>query len=452
MTGKTTLTFCTLIRRLIAPAMIILYIASICPAASDSELEVMRQEMRELKLMVQQLSGEVRELKSEKTQQQTSQNNYQEQISDLRADVTKINNSTSLKFQSAMDKLSLGGYGEIHGNFNEDTGKDLIDIHRLVMYLGYDFSDWIKLHTETEIEHAFINDGDGEISIEQAYVDFLLSDKFNIRAGRILTPLGIINQNHEPTLFNGVERPNFAKYVIPSTWSSDGVGIFGSLNPSLTYEAYVVGGLDGSLFTETGGIRNGRIKERPSLNDPAVTGRLDYYPSCDSDQSLRFGLSGYYGGLNNGNNGTNPGVSGDIAITSADFEYSVSKFDFRGAIAHENISGARELGAAGQDIAEEIFGWYLEGGYHFWPDEWKKGKLAESDAVAFVRFDSFDTQHKMPSGIARNRAADREEWTLGVNFYPVPNFVVKADYQIRSDDASGSNLSNLFNVGIGWTF
>jgi hypothetical protein len=41
--------------------------------------------------------------------------------------------------------------------------------------------------------------------------------------------------------------------------------------------------------------------------------------------------------------------------------------------------------------------------------------------------------------------------TFGVNFYPVPNFVVKADYQI-SEDASGNDRDDRFNLGFGFTF
>ena len=51
------------------------------------------------------------------------------------------------------------------------------------------------------------------------------------------------------------------------------------------------------MFNSTSGIRNGRIKERPSLNEPAITGRLDFYPEAIArtalDQSLRVGVSGY---------------------------------------------------------------------------------------------------------------------------------------------------------------
>ncbi len=373
-----------------------------------------------------------------------------DEIQTLSAKVDELGSAGAVSRSFAFDKLHIGAYGEMHANFGEADGADLIDLHRLVLYLGYDFNDWIRFHSEWEIEHGFVADGaGGEFVIEQASFDFLLSEKFNIRAGRVLTPLGIINKWHEPTLFNSVERPSFAKYIIPTTWSSDGVGIFGRISESLSYEAYVVGGLDGSQFNATDGIRNGRIKERPSLHEPAVTGRVDYYAfRADPDRSLRLGLSGYYGGLDNGNKGANPGVSGDIAIYSADFQYSAGRFDFLGAVAHTQIDGAKRIG---NGTAEETFGWYLEGAYHIMPDEWKAGKLAKSDAVVFPRYDDFDTQYRMPDGVSRDPAGDRTEWTIGAAFWPTPDLVIKADYQIP-DDGTGDKVGHKINLGIGFAF
>lgn len=409
--------------------------------------------IEELERKVKQLVEEIETIKEERNEEKAEETKREEIVSELATRVEEIGDSTLLDTGSWVNRFTLGGYGDVHANFGESKSADQFDIHRLVIYLGYDFNDWIKFRSETEIEHAFVSDGSGgHLGLEQAYVEFLLSDALNVRAGRILTPLGIVNSKHEPPSFNGVERPSFAKYVIPTTWSSDGVGIFGSLTPSLKYEAYVVGGLDGSEFDAVNGIRNGRIKERPSLHEPAFTGRLDYYPFAElvvpHRQTLRCGVSTYVGGLDNGNRGRNPDINGDIQIYSADFEYTVSKFDLRGVVAHETIDGARDIG---NGAASEIFGWYVETGYHLWPDDWKEGKLAKSDAVVFVRYDDFDTQYRMPSGVASDPAGDRNEWTMGVNFYLTPSFVVKADYKIR-DDESGEDLDDLFNVGIGWQF
>ncbi|HEY7587034.1 MAG TPA: hypothetical protein VH866_11055 [Candidatus Deferrimicrobiaceae bacterium] len=353
---------------------------------------------------------------------------------------------------SWMDKFTLGGYGEMHANFGEGSASDQFDIHRLVAYVGYTFSDWIRFHSEVEIEHAFVSsESDGELSIEQAYFDFLLSDPVNVRFGRVLVPIGITNRKHEPPTFYGVERPSFDRVIVPTTWSADGIGIFGGVGPSLKYELYVVGGLNGSGFNATNGIRDGRIKERSSLHEPAVTGRLDFFPFVrwpGPAGFLRLGASAYYGGVDNGNQGNNPGIDGDVRIVSGDFEYSVSKLDFRGAVAHERIQGARQIG---NGTASEIFGWYIEGAYHVFPAAWKKGKLAKSDAAVFTRYEDFDTQYRMPDGIAKNPTGDRREWTLGASFFLTPTLVAKGDVQFR-DDASGADLPTLVNFGLGWQF
>lgn len=357
--------------------------------------------------------------------------------------------------ESSLSPFSFGGYGEIHANFNEGSvngqSRDQIDVHRLVGLVGYEFADWIKFKSEIELEHAFVDDGTkGELELEQAYVDFLLSDLANVRVGRVLTPLAQTNQHHEPTTFYSVERPNFDKYIIPSTWWSDGVGLFGNLAQNLSYEAYLVAGLDGSKFSNDG-IRNGRIKDVPSLNDMAVTFRLDYYPFMESasawGRNLRLGASFYRGGINNGVEGKDPGKSGDLTIYAGDFGVRLSDLELKGAVAFEEIDGAKGLASG---VAEEILGYYLEAGYHIMPEAWKTGKLKNSDAVVFARYDKQDTQHGMPAGVAANPDKDRQDWTFGLAFYPVPNLVLKADYQVL--ESEGADPDNAINLGIGWQF
>jgi Phosphate-selective porin O and P len=376
-------------------------------------------------------------------------------LKSLAGQVEELHRTRGAGAPSWADRFTFGGYGELHANFGEGGAADQFDIHRLVAYVGYEFADWIRFHSEVEIEHAFVAPEDqsgGEVSIEQAYLDFLLSDRLNVRFGRFLTPIGIINRKHEPPSFNGVERPSFDTFILPTTWSSDGIGIFGSLTPAVKYEAYVAGGLDGSKFDAVDGIREGRIEERASLNDPAVMGRLEYYPfagrAAAYGQLLRVGATAYYSGLDNGNEGNNPGIAGNIRIVSGDFEYSVSRFDVRGVIAHERIHGAE---AIGNGVASEIFGWYLEGGVNVLPDAWKRGKLARADAVVFARYEDFDTQFRMPGGVAKDPAGDRTQWTAGANFYFTPSLVAKADCRFPGD-GTGNHLPIRVDVGLGWQF
>ncbi len=352
-----------------------------------------------------------------------------------------------------MNKLTLGGYGDIHANFSGgDDGKDKFDLHRLVLYTGYQFNDWLSFTAETEIEHAYSSDDSGgEVVVEQAYAEALIHENFNLRFGRVLAPLGIINQKHEPTTFNGVERPLFDKYMIPSTWSLDGIGAFGKVSENVTYEAYLTGSLDGTGFDPVDGIRGGRMKERPGLNDPAISGRLDYFAINATDEdntSLRLGLSGFIGGIDNKNKGGENGTDGTVSILSADYEFTYGNFDLRGAIAHTWISVVTGLE---DGVGEEQFGFYQELGVHILPDAWKTGKLSESDLIAFVRYDMVDTQKGIASGATEYGEADREEWTFGLSFLVTPDFVVKADYQIR-DNGSNSDPEDLFNFGVGFNF
>jgi hypothetical protein len=423
---------------------------ALCGVVMPAAAQTTEEKIAELQKTVELLTGK---LEAFEARQDAEANRFgAQEVADLSGRLADLQSGPAPNSNPVLDTFRFGGYGELHANFTEGKGSDLVDLHRLVLYLGCDFTDWIQFHSEWEVEHGYVSSGaGGELVIEQAYFDLLFSDLVNVRAGRVLTPLGITNKWHEPTLFNGVERPSFDKYAIPTTWSSDGIGIFGNLTEALSYEAYVVGGLDGSKFNALNGIRGGRIKESPSLHDPAVTGRIDYYPltgAADSIQSLRLGLSGYFGALDNGNNGKNPGIHGDIAVYSADLQYSHGRFDLLGAFADTHVDGAKSIG---NGTAAEMLGWYLEGAYHWLPDSWKTGRLAQSDAVVFLRYDDFDTQYKMPSGVARNPAGDRTEWTVGLAFWPTRSFVIKTDYQIPDDAAAGS-LPHRVNFGVGFTF
>lgn len=351
---------------LMAVAVLVSTVSS--PAvAAEGTAEGRSERIEELERTVRDLVDEIKQLKKEVDADKADQIRQDEEHDEL-ADQVETIQETAGSDADWWRRFTLGGYGEMHANFGESDSPDQFDIHRLVMYLGYDFNEWISLHSEIEIEHAFVSDGDGDLVVEQAHLDMHLNDTFNARVGRVLTPLGIINQKHEPTTFNGVERPSFAKYIIPSTWSSDGAGIFGSPTDCLSYEAYVVGGLDGSMFDDKNGVRDGRIKERPSLHDPAVTGRIDLRPlangRADSYQSLRLGVSAFAGGIDNGDQGKNPDIHGDIQMYSGDFEYSCGIFDARGVVAHATVD---EAAAIGTDAGSELFGWYIEGACHILP-------------------------------------------------------------------------------------
>lgn len=353
---------------------------------------------------------------------------------------------------SFLSRTTIGGYGEIHYNDTIGTDKSFFDIHRFVLYLGHQFSDRVSLHTETELEHAYIEGGDGgELAIEQLYLEVTLKQNFGFKVGRLLIPVGIVNPLHEPTTFNGVERPNVDKYIIPSTWYGDGAGIYGSLNESWSYELNLTAGLDGSGFSDMSGIRGGRQKERPGFNDPSLSGRIGYThlgetPAGFATQ-LEIGMSFFTGGVNNANKGAVPDADTTVSLVALDARYAVGRFDLRAQYATVQIDDPEVLG---DTIAEGMDGWYLETAWHAFRSAADSTRLTK-DLVLFVRYEQYDTQADMPDGIVGNPAADRDELTFGISWFPASNVVFKADYQVLDDETAGGR-NNQLNLGVGWRF
>src|SRR3989339_129754 len=123
-------------------------------------------------------------------------------------------------------KLNIGGYGEVHynqplKNYQKDLGT--LDVHRIVMFLGYNFSKKTQFVSEIEFEYA------KEVWIEQAFLQHRINNFINFRAGLLLVPMGIINEYHEPTTFNGVERPVIDNKLSLSTWREVGFGLSGNI-------------------------------------------------------------------------------------------------------------------------------------------------------------------------------------------------------------------------------
>jgi len=133
---------------------------------------------------------------------------------------------------------TLSGYMEVHLNKEQDRPTEA-DLHRFVLMVGHSFSDRLKFWSEVEIEHAFVEGAEesGEVAIEQAYVDLMLHRRFNVRAGMVLMPIGIVNERHEPPTFHGVERTFVDTVIVPTTWRDIGVGAFGDLGRGFSYRA-----------------------------------------------------------------------------------------------------------------------------------------------------------------------------------------------------------------------
>ncbi|MBI2732703.1 MAG: hypothetical protein HYX44_05195, partial [Aquabacterium sp.] len=129
----------------------------------------------------------------------------------------------------------LSGYGEINYNRYKDASRNQADVRRVVLGVQHRLDPKTKIVTELEVEHSVSSADDvGEVAIEQAYAERQINDRWALRAGLFLMPAGLLNENHEPTAYYGVERNFVETAIIPTTWREGGVQFVGDLGEGLT--------------------------------------------------------------------------------------------------------------------------------------------------------------------------------------------------------------------------
>ena len=157
---------------------------------------------------------------------------------------------------------SIGGYGEMHWNKANDADgnitKNEMDFHRFIIYYGYNWTDKWSFKSEVELEHNFVADGEGELELEQAFVNYHAGN-WGFQGGVILPTAGLLNEYHEPPLFLSVERPNYSKYIIPTTWFGNGIAFYGNYS-GFNFRLAVMEDLEGEDISQEDGIRKGRGK------------------------------------------------------------------------------------------------------------------------------------------------------------------------------------------------
>jgi len=342
--------------------------------------------------------------------------------------------------------LSIGGYGEANYQaYVDDKGssKNNADMERLVLYTGYKFTDQILFNSELEFEHSKTGGGgNGEVSVEFAALDFFIDPLANIRAGMVLMPMGFINQIHEPPFYFGNNRPEVERQIIPSTWREIGVGLFGQLTPDLTYTAYIVNGLNANNFSANG-IRSARQNGSQAVaEDFGHVVRLDYTPHYL--HGVTVGGSAYVG-----NSGQDlPNIDALTQLYEGHIQWKYRGLEFRALGSWGHIDDAAALSARNNTtIGSENYGWYTEMGYDVLP------LLLPSTTqylAPFFRYEQFDTLASVPTGWADDFSKDRHIYQFGLQYKPIPNVVIKADY--RNFNAQKGDLPDDVNLGFGFIF
>ena len=345
--------------------------------------------------------------------------------------------------------VTVGAYGEMLYNQPEGDNGEL-DVQRLVLLLGYRFNERTQFVTEIEFEHV------EEVFVEQAFINYNVADNVNLRGGLMLVPMGIVNEFHEPTTFNGTERPQMDNVIVPTTWREIGIGVNGRFNDiSLGYQAYVFngfksteadgeGGVSGFL-RGSNGLRSGRQKAiQSTVSSPTLSTKLDYY----GIPGLRLGFSTYFGKTQATDDVEDiDGANISISMLGLDARYAYQRFTARGQFIHASLSDTEAYNSlTGRDLGSALQGWYVEGAYNLLPTA-KKQKL-----FAFARYEMFDTHASTAGALEENQAFDRTDVTTGLTYHIAPGVVIKGDYQFRSNALDEDDVKDRLNFGIGVWF
>jgi hypothetical protein len=364
----------------------------------------------------------------------------------------------------------ISGYGSMKYQHDVNNNVARANIDRAVLFIGHKFNNKISFFSEWELEDAKVAGGEvgGEIALEQVFLKFNATKDIYITAGLFIPRIGIINENHLPTTFNGNDRPFVETFIIPSTWREIGVGVYGNIHafPGLNYSAAIVNGLNAAGFESGSGIREGRFEGRDAnASALAVTGALLYYI-----KDFRIQLSGYYGGsagltkiesdslqLSYGSFGT------PIAVYEGNVQYNNKGLSLKALATTIQIADAKQINRAyANNTPQAMLGYYAEVGYNIL----QLMKTTEKNLTAFVRYENLEMNYKLPSNGIFNGTLNQQYVIGGLTFQPLKGVTIKADYVFKkTGDVNPALVINpfpatqayrtqqrFFSLGVGYSF
>ena len=308
----------------------------------------------------------------------------------------------------------IGGYGELHYDMEGNGGDGKLDFHRFILYIKHTFnSDW-SMMSEIEIEHNMVySEGDGGyLAMEQAHLNYW-NGTWGWKGGVLLVPAGITNVYHEPPTFMSVERPEYNKYIIPTTWFDNGFAFYGNMG-DFTWNFTMVGDLDGDKIGE--GIRDARLKG-VSTSTSSWTKTAQF--SWTGMPGLKIG-----GSISMNDAPKDDGSSVGVILTEMNTTYSennmYARFEYGMIDYTDNPLGV-----------ESSSGYYLDLGYNL-----ADMLGCDGDLYLWTRTSTYN----------KNDDADGTDISLfGVTYKPLDNIAFKFETGSKDD-------SDIMRMGIGYMF
>ncbi|WP_300507166.1 hypothetical protein [uncultured Duncaniella sp.] len=400
-------------------------------------------------------------------------------------------------------KFRFGGYGEMIAEFkdyginrfdgtstgNARTHRNTVSIPRFVLALDYKFTPKWILGAEIEFESGGVGSAvelensengeyeteiekGGEVALEQFHITRLIHPAFNVRVGHLIVPVGLTNSHHEPINFFGTRRPEAETKLIPSTWHETGLAFFGSFGKrkaQFDYQLMVVAGLNANGFDRDEWVIGGKegVFENDNFTSPGYVARLDYV----GVPGLRIGWSGYYcrdAGSNSDKQHTYSSIGRiPVAITTFDAQWRSSLITARGNLTYGyvgNAAGVSEINRMLSNkspysrlvpVAKNAISYGAELGVNL-----RKAIGGDFPVIyPFARYEYYNPQYRGQGKQNMDKRLEVSQWQFGLNWFALPNLVVKADWtgrQIGTAKVFGKgdyNSENEFALGVayvGW--
>lgn len=382
------------------------------------------------------------------------------------------------------NRLSIGGYGEAAytrnfysdnvyrytdpKSYKNDPSHGRFDIPHAVIYISYDFGKGWTMSSEIEFEHTgsggaiekeYSEGGEweqevekgGEVELEQFWIQKSFGSFLNVRAGHIVVPVGLTNAHHEPLNYFTVYRPEGEATILPCTWHDTGISIWGRLG-DFRYEVQMLAGLDAFMFDRENWIQGGAGSpfEFKVANKYGFAARIDNYTL----PGLRVGLSGYYGQAMhnsyphefegedaNGNKKTYDGTKGRVAIGAIDFTFNRYNWIVRGNADYGYLNNASTISKIKRNltsnnapykktpVGKNAVAVGIEAGYDVFS---QIGKLREDNQKLYLfgRYEYYNS-YIPAKDQSKYEYTGKNRMAFGVNYYPIPQIAVKAEYSKR---------------------
>lgn len=366
----------------------------------------------------------------------------------------------------------LSGYGQASYQRDFKYKSSTLNLDRVVLFVGHQFNNRIAFFSELEIADARIEGGKakGEVGMEQAYLKFSLNPRQYFVAGLFIPRIGILNENHLPTNFNGTERPLVEQLVIPSTWRELGVAFYGQMSSlPVAYSIGVMNGLDASSFTHGTGIGDGKGGgQRSSGNNLAMTASVkafvgDFQIQVSGYAGGTIGISSYAADSLKVESGM---LAAPVYLGEANVQYAVGGFTAKILGTYVAYPKAGDINRTyANNTPSAMYGAYAEIGYNLF-HTFKNEKYDNRQLIAFARYEKLDLNSKIPANGIYDGTLKQSHLLLGLNYLPIPNITIKADVRLTNTGPFNKSLlinpppvmreypeNNTFlNIGIGYSF